>query len=150
MRGTLTTKEMAQNESTPSRLILAIVRWAQDARIRTESSNNLSFHAKLVLESARKVADAATAIASNVWHLPYVVEHMTAGKQKDGNQADGGPEIPILDDGQDVWRGRNCQSTYSEDYDDGRSPPQVIDGPLDWGMWSVRQVACDPCVNLLS
>lgn len=70
----------------------------------TDGSHDLRLQAKLVLETTRKVADAAIAVTSYVRDLPNVIKHLTAGEQKNGDQADGGPEVPVLNDGQHVGR----------------------------------------------
>lgn len=64
----------------------------------TDSSHDLGFQSKLVLEASCDIADAAMAISNNVWNLPNMVEHMTTNEEENGNQADGSPNVAVLND----------------------------------------------------
>lgn len=62
----------------------------------------MTFQTELVLEAARKVLDTAAAITAHVWSTTDVVEHVTTAEQQDGEDGNGGPEIPVLEDRQEV------------------------------------------------
>jgi hypothetical protein len=108
MRGTLRAREMVANARMASRETLVLARERERERERggleelTHGSNNLSLETKLVLETTGKVRDSALAVACNVRNLADVVEHVATGEEEDGDQADGGPEVAALEDGQDV------------------------------------------------
>jgi hypothetical protein len=70
----------------------------------------------LVLETAGEVGETTLAIVTSVGHLADVVEHVSTGEKQDGDQADGSPEVAVLDDGKEVGRG---DGEESEDTDDG-------------------------------
>ena len=53
----------------------------------THRGHNLRLQAKLVAEATCKIADSTLPITRNVGDLPDMIEHVTACKQKDSNQA---------------------------------------------------------------
>lgn len=116
----------------------------------TDGSHNLCLHAILVLETTGKVADAATAIGSDVGDFPDVVEHVAAGEQQDRDQADGSPDVAILDDGEDIWPCDKCRSQTARQADNGNDPFHPVDRPLDRRVRAVGQMASEPGVHLLS
>ena len=64
----------------------------------THGSDDLSLKSVLVLEAVGEIAHTSFAITGNVWDLSDVVEHMSASKKQDGDQADGRPKIAVLQD----------------------------------------------------
>lgn len=56
----------------------------------TDRGHNLGLHPVLGLEAVGEVHDLAL-VASHVWYLPNVIEHVSTGEQEDCNQADRGP-----------------------------------------------------------
>lgn len=66
----------------------------------TYSGDNLCLQSKLLGELITKVADTTITISSNIRHLSDVVEHMSTSEKEDGDQANSGPDIPILEDRQ--------------------------------------------------
>lgn len=97
IRGTFKAREMVANDRIPSiqvSLDLLQVRWMT----LTHCSNNLRFESILIGEPASKVANTALAITCNIRHLSNMVEHMTAGEKKNGNQTDCRPDVSVLDD----------------------------------------------------
>jgi len=73
--------------------------------------DDLRLEAELVAEASGEVADAALAIARDVRGLADVVEHVSRCEEQDGDQADSGPEIAVLEDWDDVGR---CDGNYSD------------------------------------
>lgn len=65
----------------------------------TQRGHDLGLQAKLLLETGRNVANSTSSIASDIRNLADVVEHVSAGKEQDGDEADGGPEVSALKDG---------------------------------------------------
>lgn len=104
----------------------------------TDGGHNLSFQSELALEPSCNVADASLAISDNVRHLPDMVEHVSAGEEEYRYQADGGPNVAVLDDGQYIRRGANHCRTDAEDDGHSRSPSDPVDRSLHWGMRPVR------------
>lgn len=116
----------------------------------THSSNDLRLETKLVLETAGEIGETALAIVTGIWNLADVVEHVSAGEEQDENQADGGPEVAVLDDGKDVGRG---DGEECEDTDDGScdgNDLDIVDGTLDRWVRGVGKVTAQPRVNRLS
>ena len=104
----------------------------------------------MVLETAGEVGETALAIVTSVGHLAYVVEHVSAGEKQDKNQADGGPQVAVLDDGKDVGRG---DSEECEDTDDGSCDGDdldIVDRALDRWVRRIGKVTAQPRVNRLS
>lgn len=100
----------------------------------TDGGHNLRFQSELALEPSCNVADATLAIPDNVRHLPDMVEHVSTGEEKDRYQADRGPNVAVLDDGQYIRRGADHRRADAEDDRDSRSPSEPVDRPLHRGM----------------
>lgn len=160
MRGTLRARLMAAKASSASRLrkrggvstaprkgkILGILR---DSMVLTHCSDDLSLHAELVRESAREIVDSTAPVPGDVRHSPDVIEHMAAGEQEDQDQADSSPQVPVLDDGQDVGVCDGDEGEEAEEDRDGRANPAVVDGPADAWIVAGGELACDPAVHAL-
>lgn len=119
-------------------------------KVLTHGSDNLRLQTELALEAAGKVGDATAAIASNIGHVADVVEHVAAGEEQDGNHGAGGPEIAVLDDGQQVGAGGGDQGANAEQQGDASRPADVVDGSLDLWVRTAGEVADNPVVHLLS
>ena len=79
-----------------------------------------------------------------------MVEHVSTCEEQDSDQADGSPEVAVLDNGKKVGRS-DCQE--GEDTDDGSRDGDnlhIVDRTLDRGMRRVGKVTAQPCVNRLS
>jgi hypothetical protein len=151
MRGTLTAREMAANDRTPSGTRLAhnfhdIVGKRQ---AHTHGSNDLGLHAELVLKATGKVADTTLTIASNVGNLADVVEHVAASEEQDGDKADGSPEVPVPDHGEDVGPGHVGQAYGAGEEGACSEPLDPVDGALKGRVWAVGGMAGDPVIDLL-
>ena len=73
-----------------------------------------------------------------------MVEHLSTRKKQDGNQRNRGPEIPVLDDRQDVG-GCHCKKTdASEDGCDGDGDLQIVDRTDESWMRNTRELTRDP------
>src|SRR5450432_37747 len=88
-------------------------------------------------------------IACDIWHLPYMIEHMTASEQQNGDKANGSPKVTILNDRQDIGpcHAQKCDRTQKSSGHSDHTHP--VDWSLDFRMGSVRQVTTDPRVDLL-
>jgi hypothetical protein len=110
----------------------------------------LSLETELVLETAGEVGETTLAVVASVGHLADVVEHVAAGEEQDKDQADGGPQVAVLDDWKDVGRGdgEECEGTddSSRDGDD----LDIVDRTLDRRVRGVGKVTAQPRVNRLS
>lgn len=110
----------------------------------------MGFQSKLVLEASCNIADAAMAISNNIWNFPNMVEHMATNEEENGDQADGSPNIAVLDDRQHISR-RTCQrSANTEDNSHGGGPSKPVEGSLHRRVWSIRKLPRYPGMNLLS
>lgn len=56
-----------------------------------------------------------------------MVEHVSAGEEKDGNQADGSPEVAVLQNGHHIWRGNSDEGNGSENSSDGGDDLNIVD-----------------------
>jgi hypothetical protein len=116
----------------------------------THSCNNLCLQAILIGETASKVADAPTSITSNVRHLSNVIEHVAASEQKNSDQADGSPDVAILNNWKNIRPGNAQKSNCSQN----RSGDSNATNPIDWTvhrrMWSVGEMSRYPRMDLLS
>ena len=113
----------------------------------TDSSNDLCLETELVLEATGEVGETTLAVVTSVGHLADVVEHVSAGEEQNGDQADGGPEVAVLNDRQNVRCG-DCKE--GEDTDDsGRygDDLHVVDWALDGWVRRVGEMAAEPCVD---
>lgn len=115
----------------------------------TECSHDLRLQSVLALEISSKVADSATTISGDIRHFANMVEHVAAGKEKDGDQADGCPEIAVLDDGKHIWPGSSSDGNRSSDKAEASSPSHPVNGSLHGRVGSVGQLSRQPRVNLL-
>ena len=110
----------------------------------------MSLETELVLETAGEVGETTLAIVASVGHLADVVEHVSTGEEQDKDQADGGPQVAVLDDWKDVGRGdgEECEGTddSSRDGDD----LDIVDRTLDRWVRGVGKVTAQPRVNRLS
>lgn len=97
----------------------------------THGSNNLSLETELVLETTGKVGDSALAVACNVGDLADVVEHVATGEEEDSDQADGGPEVAALEDGEDIGGSDGEGGDRSENGYGGGDDLDVVDGTRD-------------------
>lgn len=91
----------------------------------------MGLHAKLIRKSTGKVADASLSIARNIRDFPDVIEHMAAGEEQDNDQADGSPEVAILDNRQDIRPGdpEKAEAAQCNGCEDRET--NVVDGPDD-------------------
>lgn len=89
----------------------------------------------------------ALPITTDIRYSPDVVEHVPGGEEKDGDQADSGPEVPVLDHGKDIRsrHGDQGDKPYHGGADDGNL--HVVDGAYEGGMWDGRELAGDPGVD---
>lgn len=113
----------------------------------THGCNDLRLKTKLVLETTGEVADTALAIGRNVGDFTDVVEHVTAGEEQDGDQADGGPQVAVLDNGEEVRRSdeKEGQSTNNSGRDG--DDLKVVDRANNWRVRRIGEMAAQPCVN---
>jgi hypothetical protein len=113
----------------------------------THRGNDLSFETELILEAASEVADTALAISSDVGNLADVVEHVSAGEEQNSDQADGSPEVAVLDDREEV----GCSDSQEcEDTDDGSRDSDdlhIVDGALNRWVKRVGEMTTKPCMN---
>jgi hypothetical protein len=113
----------------------------------THCGNDLSLKTELVLEATSKVADTTLAVGLDIGDLADVVEHVSAREEENGDQADGGPEVAVLNDRQKVRRG-DCEE--GEDTDDSGcygDDLHVVDWALDGWVRRVGEMAAEPCVD---
>lgn len=113
----------------------------------THRGNNLSLETELVLEAACEVADTTLAVGDNVGNLANVVEHVAAREEEHGDQADGGPEVAVLDNRKEVWRGDAEESDHTEHGSGDGDNLHVVDRTNDRWVRSVGEMAAEPCMD---
>ena len=79
-----------------------------------------------------------------------MVEHVSTGEEQDKNQADGSPQVAVLDDGKDVGRsdGEECEDTDNGSRDG--NDLHIVDRTLDRRVRGVGKVTAQPRVDGLS
>lgn len=148
IRGTLSANEIVAKDKRPSSTVRS---WGKAFwRKLTHSSDYLCFKTELIWEASRKIADASTSIASNIWYFSDMVEHMAAGEEENGNQTYRSPDVTILNDGYDIWPCDAQKSNTTKDRGDNGDPANPINGTVYLGVRAARHVSCDPRVHLLS
>lgn len=69
-----------------------------------------------------------------------MVEHMTTDEEEDSDQADGSPNIAVLDDRQHISRCTCQRSANTEDNSHGGGPSKPVEGSLHRGVWPVGKL----------
>lgn len=113
----------------------------------THGSNNLRLQPILILEPSSKIAHTAFTIRLHIRHFADVVEHVAGGEEQDHDQADCGPEVAVLDNGQDVGRGDGEEGDESEDGGGDGDDFDVVDWADDGWVGDVGELAREPGVD---
>lgn len=79
-----------------------------------------------------------------------MVEHMSAGEEKDQYQTNGGPEVPVLDDWNNEWIGNGDECADDKNSSNGNSPSHVVEWTYDRGLWAAIHMAGNPGMDLFS
>ena len=77
-----------------------------------------------------------------------MIKHMSACEKEDQNQADGSPDVSILNQRGYVWPGNTYGADCTEECGSEGNVEHIIDWSVDFGMWSVRKVASNPGMHL--
>lgn len=111
----------------------------------TDNRNNLRLKSVLVAEATGNVRDTSSSVVGNVWNPSYVVEHVAAGKEHDGNQGDGRPYVARLDNRLDCLE-RKLDENAADDNGRGRRQNlDVVVWPYDFDF--ATNCICDPRRN---
>jgi hypothetical protein len=113
----------------------------------THCCNNLGLKTVLVLEATSEVADTALAVGLNIGNLADVVEHVSAREEQNGDQADGSPEVAVLNDWQEVRCGDGKEGEDTDDSGCYGDDLHVVDRTLDGWVGRVGEMAAEPCVD---
>lgn len=113
----------------------------------TEERNDLSLQPVLALEAARKIRDAAFAIASYVGDLADLVEHVAAGEEEDRDEGDCGPQVAVLRDGQQVRANLEDGADDGQARDDGDDDLDPVDWPRDGRVRAAFELPREPGVD---
>ena len=70
-----------------------------------------------------------------------MVEHVSAREEQDGNQADGGPEVAVLDHGQDPRPRHAHERDDTKQHRRGRHDTHVVEGAVDGREGALGQMA---------
>jgi len=76
-----------------------------------------------------------------------VVEHVSAREEQNGNQADGGPEVTVLNDRQKVRRGDREESDDTDDSGCDGDDLHVVDRANNGRVGRFGEMAAEPCVD---
>lgn len=104
----------------------------------TDGGNYLGLQTILTLETACEVANTTLSVSSHIRHLADVVKHMPTGEEQDGDEADGCPDVSVLNDRKNVWRCSHQQADADNGDCSNRYPFRPIDGTPNRGMRTVR------------
>ena len=77
-----------------------------------------------------------------------MVEHVSAREEQDGDEAHGGPEIPVLDHRHEIRPRNREEGDQADDCGGADHYAEIVDGSDERRSWSVRQIARDPGVRL--
>lgn len=113
----------------------------------TKSSDNLRLQPKLILEPSGKITHPALPISRHIGNLPNMVEHVPGREQEDGDQGDRGPEVAVLDDGQQV---RGCDGAEGDQTQHRRRRDgefHVVERPPEFRVRDVGELAREPGVD---
>lgn len=113
----------------------------------TDGSNNLRFDAKLVGKPTSKVRNTASSVPGHVRHLSDVIIHVPAREQEHCHQADDGPEVSVLDNGENIRVGNGAKGEKTNDDGDGGDQLAPVEWPLQRWVAAWRQMALQPRVN---
>jgi hypothetical protein len=113
----------------------------------THCSNDLGLETELVLEATSKVVDTTLAVGLNIWDLADVVEHVSAREEQNSDQADGSPEVAVLNDRQKVRRGDGKEGEDTNDGGCHGDDLHVVDRALNGWVRRVGEMAAEPCVD---
>jgi hypothetical protein len=149
---------MVANARMASREGISTCKRAEGMSKLTHGSNNLSLETKLVLEATGKVGDSTLAVACNVRDLADVVEHVATGEEEDSDQAEGGPEVAALEDGEGVGSSDGEGGDRTQDGYGGGDDFDVVDGTGERGSRAcdmasepgVDGLGCDDTGDLLA
>ena len=111
---------------------------------RTHAAYQLSFNTNLRLESASEIDNSSPRIATNIWGVSNLVEHLAACIDQNGHDADGGPNIAVRDDGQDVVASDINKGENTHGDRDARDPAHPVDRPNDFGVGALWDVSNEP------
>jgi hypothetical protein len=115
-----------------------------------DGGNDLRLETELVAEAAGEVADTALAIACHIGRLADVVEHVAAREEQHGDQTEGGPQVAVLQHGDNVGPGNGEKRHTAEHGSCDGHDLDVVDGARDLGPGCVAgDEAGDPGVDLL-
>ena len=128
--------------------LVTVERWIKSKL--THCGNDLSLKTELVLEATSEVADTTLAVGLNIGDLADVVEHVSAGEEQDKNQADGGPQVAVLDDGKDVGRSDCEEGEDTNDSGCDSDDLDIVDRTLDRWVRRVGKVTAQPRVDRIS
>lgn len=68
-----------------------------------------------------------------------MVEHVSASEEKNSNQADGSPQVPVLEEGCKIWCGNGEERDEAEDSGCDGHNFHIIEWPRDWRFLSLRK-----------
>lgn len=79
-----------------------------------------------------------------------MVEHVATGKEENGDQTNGRPQVAVLDDWQQIWIAYTEERNATKHSSRHCYYMDPIYWALHWRMWSVLEVPAQPSMDLLS
>lgn len=103
----------------------------------------------MVAESSREVADSSLSVTRYIGNLSDVIEHMPASEEKDCNQTEGCPKVPVLQDGNNIRSGDREERDGTEDSRGDGNNLDIVDRSVDGRLgYTVGKLTGDPSMNL--
>jgi hypothetical protein len=138
---------MVAKERIPSAIFSQLLSSGGTEDKLTHCSNDLGLETELVLEATSKVVDTTLTVGLNIWDLADVVEHVSAREEQNSDQADGSPEVAVLNDRQKVRRGDGKEGEDTNDGGCHGDDLHVVDRALNGWVRRVGEMAAEPCVD---
>ena len=90
------------------------------------------------------------AITSNIWYFSNVVKHVSTCEEKDKDQANGSPDVAVLNQRCHVWPSNTDETNDTEECSGHGNIEHIVHRSVDFGVWAIGEMASDPRAYLFS
>lgn len=101
----------------------------------------------MVLETTGKVGDATLAITRYIRNLSDVVEHVARGEEQNHDDANGSPEVAVLEEGENIGAGDGGEGDETEDGDGADDELHPVEGTVEGRGWGRGKMAREPVMD---